>query len=442
MLVGMWNGCSRRVSSRSRHTRILLIIAACSLLSNIVFIRSVLTGGTNEASSTILRSKSSSYHSILAQHFVLTNHEYRLEAVNDTYLNCAEIASLVKKRDYIASGWTKSTYRGIFNSSIDVAVKVVNTNGHDVSECLERDTLEACHRNAGAKVLNEIVYLSWLNHANIARIYGYCVPEDHDTGALVIVTELGEPLDIIRLLQMSWEDRLRVSLGLARLLFYMSHNIHGPVLVSDFRRQQFILHDAEIKLSDLDDVRFGDPACSTACEIADSIQVPCISNRCQNFAERSNILKTGRHFMSFLLMPNTPRSLEYRVLKVIEAYQNASWTAQRLLQETELIVELFSYGSYRPSSKSQLLNDYTREDNSDLEGHHDYRCRMSLWSNGCVLSAFDEEEAAEMCSSDIACKAFVVTQKRSWSGRKIIYLKNGYDKPTYSNRTTLYSRRG
>ena len=44
---------------------------------------------------------------------------------------------------------------------------------------------------------------------------GYCVPQklyNGDADSLVaMVTELGETIDIIKLLQMSWEDRLRVS---------------------------------------------------------------------------------------------------------------------------------------------------------------------------------------------------------------------------------------
>ncbi len=43
---------------------------------------------------------------------------------------------------------------------------------------------------------------------------GYCVPDGPYTGdessEVRMVTELGDTLDIIKLLQMSWENRLRV----------------------------------------------------------------------------------------------------------------------------------------------------------------------------------------------------------------------------------------
>lgn len=47
------------------------------------------------------------------------------------------------------------------------------------------------------------------------QMLGYCVPKKPYDGAadglVSMVTELGETIDIIKLLQMSWEDRLRVS---------------------------------------------------------------------------------------------------------------------------------------------------------------------------------------------------------------------------------------
>ncbi|XP_064485768.1 extracellular tyrosine-protein kinase PKDCC-like [Ornithodoros turicata] len=446
----MLNESSKRFSSR-RIRPVIIVILACCVVGNIMFIRSMRKDRANGALGNAQKSKASLYYSLLGKYFVLVGSEYRLKAMHDyEHFDCAAVASSVKRGDYIASGWTKSTYMGTYNGSIDVAVKVVNDGGHHIRECMEKDpkeTLQECHMGAGAKVLNEILYHSWLNHPNIAKMYGYCIPKEYllesSSKNLVVVTELGEPLDIIRLLQMSWEDRLRVGLGLARLLSYMSEDARGPILVTDFRRQQFVLHDGEIKLSDLDDVAYGDPACSAAldCEIVTGVQVQCVSGSCQNFAERSNVLKTGRHFLNFLLMPSVPQLLEHRVHQIMDAYQNASWSARKLLQETELVAKLFSNGSYRSPSKS-YLTDYIRQNQSDLLGRFDYRCRMSMSSNICMLSVFDEEEAAETCSSDIACKAFVVTQQRSWSGRKIVYFKNGYSGSTFSHATTLYRRTG
>jgi len=40
------------------------------------------------------------------------------------------------------------------------------------------------------------------------QVLGSCVPDA--VGPVAMVTELGDPLDTVRLLQLSWEDRLRV----------------------------------------------------------------------------------------------------------------------------------------------------------------------------------------------------------------------------------------
>lgn len=43
----------------------------------------------------------------------------------------------------------------------------------------------------------------------------------------------------------------------------MSHNQFGTISINDFRRQQFVRVNGEIKLSDVDDIGFGDPICQT-----------------------------------------------------------------------------------------------------------------------------------------------------------------------------------
>ena len=46
----------------------------------------------------------------------------------------------------------------------------------------------------------------------LMQVFGFCLPRNSDDNLWVaMVTELGEAVDFIKLLQMSWEDRLRVS---------------------------------------------------------------------------------------------------------------------------------------------------------------------------------------------------------------------------------------
>lgn len=44
------------------------------------------------------------------------------------------------------------------------------------------------------------------------QLYGYCYQDSNDIpDTLTAITELGSPLEMIQLLQTSWEDRFRVS---------------------------------------------------------------------------------------------------------------------------------------------------------------------------------------------------------------------------------------
>lgn len=54
------------------------------------------------------------------------------------------------------------------------------------------------------------------------QVLGFCVPDA--VGPVSMVTELGDPLDTLRLLQFSWEDRLRVST--ARLVRRTVHKMY------------------------------------------------------------------------------------------------------------------------------------------------------------------------------------------------------------------------
>lgn len=41
----------------------------------------------------------------------------------------------------------------------------------------------------------------------------------------------------------------------------MASSHYGSLAMNDFRRQQFVLVNGSLKLSDVDDLGFGDPAC-------------------------------------------------------------------------------------------------------------------------------------------------------------------------------------
>ena len=68
---------------------------------------------------------------------------------------------------------------------------------------------------------------------------------------------------------------LQVSYGLTKLLVYLAHSPYGSLSLNDFRRQQFVLVDGDLKLSDIDDVGFLEPKCNS-------------SSQCQQYFSSSN----------------------------------------------------------------------------------------------------------------------------------------------------------
>ena len=60
----------------------------------------------------------------------------------------------------------------------------------------------------------------------------------------------------------------QISYGLCKLVHYLAHSPYGSLVLSDYRRQQFVLIDGDLKLTDLDDIGFTEPFCllDTDCE--------------------------------------------------------------------------------------------------------------------------------------------------------------------------------
>lgn len=450
-----WTSCSKICS-------LIAITFLLFILSNIILIHLMFEQKIRWPQ----ENHNSPYFQILKQYFTKDKFDWKLfiQTSNNTNMinlllpmhkskQMLDCKSLENSRDhiYIATGWTKVSYSAKLYDG-DIAIKTVNIYGRDVRECLKWDPnkrLLDCYQIAASKILREIFLLKKLIHPNVIEMLGYCVPiKEYDGGqssSVSIITELGQPIDVIGLLQMSWEDRLRVSLGMAHLLYHLAHSPLGSLFMTDFRRQQFVLVKGKLKLSDVDDIIIGDPKClsNENCTVYFPQQnltliVSCQKGICHGFNEKQNIIHAGRHFMSFILPHGVPGKLQPFVDKIVEAYSKGSWDAYKLLQKTEEVVYLFVNGFYRSKlSERNALKNYRIFNNSDLPGLFDYHCQLTLSGHGCTLSTFNIEEAAEICSGDSECKAFVVTNDTTWTGRKIVHFKNGYSTPVKSL-TTLF----
>ncbi|GAB6024487.1 hypothetical protein CHUAL_009642 [Chamberlinius hualienensis] len=372
--------------------------------------------------------------------------------LDDYGLGCQSL-QLLRNVQLVASGWTKSVYRGQLTDGTEVAVKVVNMKGHDMVTCLAKINDEvACYKQASSKILKEIVLLKELQHPNILKVLGYCIPNEMSNdvtlgvGGIALITQLGETLDIIRLLQSSWEDRLSLMVDVTRILRHLATSPLGSLVMNDFRRQQFVLVNNQLQLSDVDDVEFEEPLCSTdeACTIrhkAADLELPvrCVSGSCQGYNEKQNIYNAGRHFVSALFPHGAPTSLRSAVDEVVSGYVNVSWDTERLQRAVENLHNTFITGKYLPENYRDAIKGYIRVDKSDFSGLFDYRCQRTVTGSGCTMSVFDEAEAGAICDHDSDCSAFVMTPHKSLTGRHIVHFKSNVSgEPQYSEQSTLY----
>lgn len=400
-----------------------------------------------------------SYSAVLEKHFYRVGWQWRIKyhgipdysPVED--LNCT-CQGYLRNVHFLGSGWTKSSYRVVINNGVFV-LKTVNDKGHDVSKCTNENQMQwsSCFRvsymDAGTKILNEIVRLKILKHPNVIKVIGYCAPDRpsiNDRKSMIsIITEYGEPVDVIKLLTMSWEERLRISLGLSRLLNFLSKSPLGTISLNDFRRQQFVLVSGEIKLIDVDDIGLEEPSCTVAsCCIPSTktrpidVCVPCVNGYCKQYNEKLNILNAGRHFIDYILPHGAPTKFSPMIEQIVKAFKDASWTTAKILKEVEHLTDLYIKGMYRSIFPFSHLSGFKVIPQHDLPALYDYRCKLTVSGYGCSQSVFDEEEAAAICAADSDCKAFVFTNVFTWTGRKMVHFKNGAQGYVVNNSTTLY----
>lgn len=153
---------------------------------------------------------------------------------------------------------------------------------------------------------------------------------------------------------------MQLSLGLSRLLKHLA-SFQEPIALNDFRRQQFVVVNGELKLIDVDDVGLEEPKCNnTPCCFTSSsgtnrtVCVPCVNNVCHGYNEKMNIMKTGGHFIKHILPHGAPSNLNSMALKITTAFEFASWNSDDILKEMEDLATSFRSGWYRNFSSTFL----------------------------------------------------------------------------------------
>ncbi|XP_009557797.2 extracellular tyrosine-protein kinase PKDCC isoform X1 [Cuculus canorus] len=344
-------------------------------------------------------------------------------------LGCRDIRD-VSGVQYLGSGYTKAVYKAVLNRTLAVALKAVDFGGHDIANCVRQfSDLGECYRLAAYKIVKEMILLQRLRHDNVLQLYGYCYQDSNDIpDTLTTITELGSPLEMIQLLQTSWEDRFRICLSLVRLLHYLAHSPLGSVTLLDFRPRQFVIVDGELKVTDLDDASIEESSCSSNSDCfmefpARNFTLPCsVEGRCQSMNEKRNLYNAYRFFFTYLLPHSAPSSLRPLLDKIVNATGELQWGIDETAAQLERVLNLYKSGEYLQNTTRTPKAEYRRVPEAFIPDEN-YRCWPSYHHKGCLLSVFDVNEAIEICDSYSQCKAFVLTNQTTWTGRQLVFFK-------------------
>ncbi|XP_027606107.2 extracellular tyrosine-protein kinase PKDCC [Pipra filicauda] len=344
-------------------------------------------------------------------------------------LGCRDIRD-VSGVQYLGSGYTKAVYKAVLNRTLAVALKAVDFGGHDIAHCVRQfSALGDCYRLAAYKIVKEMILLQRLRHANVLQLYGYCYQDSNDIpDTLTTITELGSPLEMIQLLQTSWEDRFRICLSLVRLLHYLAHSPLGSVTLLDFRPRQFVIVDGELKVTDLDDASIEESSCTSNSDCfmefpARNFTLPCsVEGRCQSMNEKRNLYNAYRFFFTYLLPHSAPSSLRPLLDKIVNATGELHWGIDETAAQLERVLNLYKSGEYLQNTTRMPKAEYRRVPEAFIPDEN-YRCWPSYHHKGCLLSVFDVNEAIEICDSYSQCKAFVLTNQTTWTGRQLVFFK-------------------
>ncbi|XP_072049455.1 extracellular tyrosine-protein kinase PKDCC-like [Amphiura filiformis] len=369
---------------------------------------------------------------------------------NSSFISCQDLPKNTNLLEHVGAGYTKQVKKIMIDDKV-VALKQANRKGHDGKECVQFGmNAPDCLKLANYKVLKELALLQQLESPHIIKLLGYCVKDEkkeEETPSVTIATEFGVPLTFITLLQMSWEDRLRIALGVTRLLYYLHNSPIGALTIHDFKLTQFVLFNNEIKLADLDDVEDTQPTCirDEDCVIGNMIPVPCMIGQCQHYSDRLNVFHAHKLFYS-LLPFEAPVPVQKMISELTNNTGQSTWSSRRILQTLDQILDVYRNSSiYGNIGGARHIKDMVKFDkfpNQDYPAVHDYWCHGTIYAgaNSCAFSVVDESEARYLCSHDPQCKAFVMTSQKTWTGRTVIYLKSQTSEPVQSDGNTLYIR--
>ncbi|KAM7078498.1 extracellular tyrosine-protein kinase PKDCC isoform 4-T4 [Molossus nigricans] len=291
-------------------------------------------------------------------------------------LGCAALRN-VSGAQYVGSGYTKAVYRVRLPGGAAVALKAVDFSGHDLGSCVrEFGARRGCYRLAAHKLLKEMVLLERLRHPNVL---------------------------------------------------------------------QFVLVDGELKVTDLDDARVEETPCASSANCilefpARNFTLPCSTQGwCEGMNEKRNLYNAYRFFFTYLLPHSAPPSLRPLLDSIVNATGELTWGVDETLAQLEKVLHLYRSGQYLQNSTAGSSAEYQRLPDSTIP-QEDYRCWPSYHHGSCLLSVFNLAEAVDVCESHVQCRAFVVTNQTTWTGRQLVFFKTGWSHVVPDLNKTTYVR--
>nr|XP_020669867.1 extracellular tyrosine-protein kinase PKDCC-like [Pogona vitticeps] len=363
-------------------------------------------------------------------------------------LGCSALKE-VTSVSFVGSGITKRVLRATLPSSgEEIALKSVHWAGNDVSRCVQRyGHPGGCYRLAAYKLLHEAVLMQSLDHPGIVKLRGRCYDRSSAPEMKVVtMLELGTPLEMINLLQTPWEERFKICLDLVELLYYLANSPLGSIALLDFQTRQFVMVNGSLKVTDLDDVSTKEPSCQLDHDC--TLEFPTkrfylrcgMHKRCEGINEKKNLFNAYRYFFTYLLPHTAPLVLQPLLKDILNATGNLQFGANETLRAFQKVLHLYKSGLYL-QKKTTYLKDYVALKGFQSRDAEDYKCWPSYHHLGCMLSVHNPEEAASICSSHPQCQHFIITPRRTWTGRPLALFQSNFSDLIPEGNMVVYIKR-
>ncbi|ESO97950.1 hypothetical protein LOTGIDRAFT_153060 [Lottia gigantea] len=370
-------------------------------------------------------------------------------------------------RKYIDRGMSEDNQRNeyaVISQNVDIDTKIA---------CMKKiyDD-EHCTPMGNYKLLQQLLLLAVLKHANIIELRGYCIRGDGISSELrkkgvVYITDIGTPVRVGAFSLITWKKRLTLGLEMLDLLDYLENNPLGSIGLGKITTHDFILlyNDESLRLVDVNDFKLTERSCSSSseCDIGGiDYGIECSNGACNGLNALSNLQKLSIVVLDPLLRNGPPYSRQ-SLNDVLDKLRSLKITKQKLKTELqklldEAVINRNSNNNYHDNNNRQnnevpnqqdnnqdqdknnsdedkrkdkqdirnnleyqqpnnqnnngvvesTYTDYARIDQSNFPGMFDYKCDNSRVAWGCVITCRSLREAKKRCNEDTSCKAFVI----------------------------------